>query len=47
MILKTEQYHFLEQENMSDLQFISERCELEGCAFVIYDGKIILYSGSN
>ena len=35
---------FLEQENMSDLQFISERCELEGCAFVIYDGKIILYS---
>ena len=34
---------FLEQENMSDLQFISERCELEGCAFVIYDGKIILY----
>ena len=35
---------FLEQENISDIQFISERCELEGCAFVIYDGKIVLYS---
>ena len=35
---------FIEQENISDLQFLSERCELEGCSFVIYDGKIVVYS---
>lgn len=35
---------FVEQENKSDLEFISERCELEGLSFVIYDGKIVLYS---
>lgn len=35
---------FLELENISDLNFISERCKLEGCSFVVYDGKIIIYS---
>lgn len=35
---------FIEQENISDLKFLSERCELEGCSFVIYDGKIVIYS---
>lgn len=35
---------FVEQENISDLDFIAQRCELEGCSFVIYDKKIVLYS---
>ena len=37
---------YIEQENISDLEFLTSRCELEGCSFVIYDGKIILYSPS-
>ena len=35
---------FIELENISDLNFLTERCELEGCAFVIYDGKLVVYS---
>lgn len=35
---------FVEQENMSDLDFIAERCEFEGYSFVVYDEKLIIYS---
>jgi len=35
---------FVELENVSYLDFLTERCELEGCAFVVYDGKLIVYS---
>ena len=35
---------FLELENVSDLEFLRERCELEGYSFVIYDDKLIVYS---
>lgn len=35
---------FIEQENISDLKFLAEKCELEGCSFVVYDGKLVLYS---
>lgn len=35
---------FVELENISDLDFLTERCELEGYAFTVYDGKLIVYS---
>lgn len=37
-------YNFVMQSNESDFSFLSKRCILEGCAFLVYDGKLILYS---
>ena len=37
-------YEYLQQENESDFSFFNKRCALEGCAFLVYDEKLILYS---
>lgn len=36
-------YEYVNQQNKEDFVFISERCILEGCAFLIYDKKMIVY----
>jgi len=37
-------YPYILQENTTDFYFLQKRCELEGCAFLVYDNKLILYS---
>lgn len=37
-------FTYMKQENISDLDFIVERCDLEGYSFLVYDGKIVVYS---
>lgn len=39
-------YNFVTQNNEADFAFLSKRCALEGVAFIIYDGRLILYSQS-
>jgi len=36
-------YDYVRQENMPDFTFLQERCLLEGCAFLVYDGTLVLY----
>lgn len=37
-------YAYVCQANKEDFVFLSERCVLEGCAFLVYDGKLVVYS---
>lgn len=37
-------YSYVRQENEPDFDFLQKRCDLESLAFVVYDGKLILYS---
>lgn len=37
-------YGYILQEQRSDLSFLDQRCAMEGCAFLIYDGALIMYS---
>ena len=37
-------YSYIKQENESDFAFFSRLCMLEGCAMLIYDGKLIAYN---
>lgn len=37
-------YSYVRQENESDFKFLQKRCELESCAFLVYDGKLVIYS---
>lgn len=37
-------YSYVNQQNREDFIFLEERCILEGCAFLIYDGKMVVYS---
>lgn len=39
-------YEYIMQQNESDFAFLNQRCILEGCAFLVYDGKLVLYSQS-
>lgn len=39
-------YGYILQENESDFAFLHKRCILEGCAFLVYDGKLVLYTQS-
>lgn len=36
-------YDYVEQNNLPDLAFLQGRCTLEGAAFLVYDGKLVLY----
>ena len=36
-------YDYVEQNNLPDLAFLQHRCTLEGAAFLVYDGKLIIY----
>jgi len=37
-------YGYIKQENISDLEFLTERCDLEGYSFLVYDGSLVVYS---
>lgn len=37
-------YEFVTQQNQEDFVFLESRCVLEGCAFLVYDGKLIVYN---
>ena len=37
-------YEYVNQQNHEDFVFLEERCVLEGCAFLVYDNRMIVYS---
>ncbi len=37
-------YEYILQDNQSDFAFLHNRCILEGCSFVVYDGVLTIYS---
>lgn len=37
-------YAYVTQQNKEDFIFLEERCALEGCAFLVYDGRLVVYS---
>lgn len=37
-------YDYILQTNEDDFSFLHKRCALEGCAFLVYDGKLIMYA---
>ena len=39
------EYAYVEQDNETDLQFIDRRLTYEGASLVIYDGKLVAWSG--
>lgn len=39
------EYQYVEQDNESDLQFLDRRLTYEGAGMVVYDGKVVAYSG--
>ena len=40
-------YSYILQDNEGDFPFLHKRCTLEGCAFLVYDGKLIAYKQSD
>lgn len=36
-------YNYVEQNNLSDFAFLQTRCALESAAFLVYDGKLVIY----
>ena len=36
-------YSYIKQERQTDFEFLHRRCQLEGCAMIIYDGVLIMY----
>ena len=36
-------YNYIKQEQQTDFEFFHRRCQLEGCAMLIYDGTLIMY----
>ena len=39
-------YNYVRQPNIPDFEFLQQRCNLEGLAFVVYDKKLVLYDES-
>lgn len=39
-------YAYVNQQNHEDFVFLEERCVLEGCAFLVYDNRLVVYSES-
>ena len=37
-------YEYVNQQNHEDFIFLEERCVLEGCAFLVYDNRLVVYS---
>lgn len=42
--VEDQRYDYVEQPKIPDLLFLQGRCELEGCAFLVYDKKLVIYS---
>ena len=40
-------YDYVEQNNLPDFAFFQNRCTLEGAAFLVYDGKLVVYDEAN
>lgn len=36
-------YSYIRQDNQSDFDFLQMRCLLEGCAMVVYNGRLVIY----
>ncbi len=36
-------YEYVSQNNLPDFAFLQQRCTLEGVAFLVYDGKLVIY----
>lgn len=43
--LENFEYQYVEQDNESDLQFLDRRLTYEGAGMIVFDGRIIAYSG--
>lgn len=41
--VKDQVYEYVNQQNKEDFIFLSERCVLEGCAFLVYNKKLVVY----
>lgn len=39
-------YAYVTQQNKEDFIFLEERCALEGCAFLVYNGRLVVYTES-
>lgn len=37
-------YEYILQQNENDFAFLDRRCALEGCAFLVYDEKLVMYN---
>lgn len=37
-------YEYVNQQNHEDFVFLEARCVLEGCAFLVYDNRLVVYS---
>jgi hypothetical protein len=37
-------YQYINQDNMTDFSFLQRLCILESCSFLIFDGKLVLFS---
>jgi hypothetical protein len=37
-------YDYVAQSNIQDFAFLQQRCVLEGAAFLVYDGKLVIYN---
>ena len=42
--VKDQVYNYVNQENVDDFRFLNERCRLEGCSFVVYNKKLVVFS---
>ena len=36
-------YSYIKQERQTDFEFLHRRCQLEGCAMLIFDGYLVMY----
>lgn len=37
-------YDYVVQNNMPDFVFLEQRCKLEGCSFLVFNGKLVVYN---
>jgi hypothetical protein len=42
--VKDQLYEYVVQNNLPDFVFLEQRCKLEGCSFLVFDGKLCVYS---
>lgn len=37
-------YEYVAQNNLPDFVFLEQRCKLEGCSFLVFNGKLVVYN---